>query len=66
MLAISRHSGDYISVPGINLTPLETVYNKPHPSILFHIKNGTTRKVLILSLQEVKGDIIFRGAQLIV
>jgi hypothetical protein len=58
MLAISRHSGDFI--PRIELTQLEIIFNKPHPSILLHVPDGTTRKVLILFLQEVKRDIIFR------
>jgi hypothetical protein len=39
-LAISRHSGDYI--PNMVLTPLEIVFNKPHPSILLHITDATT------------------------
>jgi hypothetical protein len=62
MLAISRHSGDFI--PRIELTPLEIIFNKPHPSILLHVPDDTSRKVLILFLQEVKRDIIFRRAQL--
>jgi hypothetical protein len=62
MLAISRHSGDFI--PRIELTPLEIIFNKPHPSILLHVPDGTTRKVLILFLLEVKRDIIFHRAQL--
>jgi hypothetical protein len=61
-LAISRHTGDYI--PNMVLTPLEIVFNKPHPSILLHITDATTRKVLILFLQEIKRDIIYRRAQL--
>jgi hypothetical protein len=61
-LSLSRHSGDYI--PRIDLTPLEIVFNKPHPSILLHVPDGTTRKILILFLQEIKRDIIFRRAQL--
>jgi hypothetical protein len=44
----------------IDLTPLEIVFNKPHPSILLHVPDGTTRKIL----QEIKRDIIFRRAQL--
>jgi hypothetical protein len=60
-LAISRHSGDYI--PSMDLNPLEIIYNKPLPSILFHIKDDTMRQELILYLQEVKRDIIFRHAQ---
>jgi hypothetical protein len=62
MLAISRHSGDFI--PRIKLTLLGIIFNKPHPSILLHVPDGTTSKALILFLQEVKRDIIFRRAQL--
>ncbi len=46
------------------LTPLEIVFNKPHPPILLHITDATTWKVLILYLQEIKQDIIYRRAQL--
>ncbi len=51
-LAISHHSGEYI--PALVLTPLEIVFNKPRPSILLHIPDSTTRKILILLLQEIK------------
>jgi hypothetical protein len=61
-LALSHHSGEYI--PAVVLTPLEIVFNKPHPSILLHVPDATTRKVLILFLQEIKRDIIYRHAQL--
>jgi hypothetical protein len=61
-LALSHHSGEYI--PAVVLTPLEIIFNKPHPSILLHISDTTTRKVLILLLQEIKRDIIYRRAQL--
>ncbi len=61
-LSLSRHSGDFI--PRIDLTILEIVFNKSHPSILLHVPDGITRKVLILFLQEIKRDIIFRVAQL--
>ncbi len=59
-LALSHHSGEYI--PAVVLTPLEIVFNKPHPSILLHIPDATTRKVLILLLQEIKRDIVYRRA----
>jgi hypothetical protein len=49
-LSLSRHSGDFI--PRIDLTPLEIVFNKPHPSILLHVPDGSTRKVLILFLNK--------------
>jgi hypothetical protein len=61
-LARSHHSGEYI--PAVVLTPLEIVFNKPHPSILLHIPDATTRKVLILLLEEIKRDIVYRQAQL--
>ncbi len=61
-LALSHHSGEYI--PAVVLTPLEIVFNKPHPSILLHVPDATTRKVLILLFQEIKRDIIYRRAQL--
>jgi hypothetical protein len=61
-LAVSHHSGDY--VPAMVLTPQEIVFNKPHPSILLHVTDATTRKVLILFLQETKRDIVYRRAQL--
>ncbi len=51
-LAISQHTGDYI--PNLVLTLLEIVFNKTHPSILLHIKDAATWKVLILLLQETK------------
>jgi hypothetical protein len=53
-------------ISNIDLTPLEIIYNKPKSSILLHVKDGTTRNVLILFLQEVKQDIVFRHAQLTV
>jgi hypothetical protein len=61
-LALSHHSGDYIQA--ITLTTLEIVYNKPHPSTLLHLQDSKTRKVIILLLQEIKRDIIYRHAAL--
>jgi hypothetical protein len=61
-LAISHHTGDYI--PNLVLTPLEIIFNKSHPSILLHIKDASTQKVLIILLPETKREIIFRHAQL--
>jgi hypothetical protein len=62
MLALSQHTGEYF--PAIILKPLEIVYNKAHPSINLHLKESNTRQVVIISLQEVKHDIVFRYAQL--
>ncbi len=61
-LALSHHSEE--SIPAVVLTPLEIVFNKPHPSILLHVPDATTRKVLILLFQKIKRDIIYRRAQL--
>ncbi len=47
-LALSHYSGEYI--PSVVLTPLEIVIDKPHPSILLHIPDATSEKVLILLL----------------
>jgi hypothetical protein len=60
-LALPHHSVDYI--PAIMLTPLNIVYNKPHPSIL-HLQDSKTWKVIILLIQEIKRDIIYQHAQL--
>jgi hypothetical protein len=46
------------------LTPLDILFNKPHPSFLLHVTDATTQRVLILFLQEIKRDIIYRRAQL--
>jgi hypothetical protein len=51
-------------MPNMVLTPLEIVFNKPHPLILLHITDATTQKVLIQFLQEIKWDIVYRHAQL--
>jgi hypothetical protein len=61
-LAISQHTGVY--TPSLVIMPLEIVFNKPHPSILIHIKDDTTGKMLILLLQKTKRDIIYHHAQL--
>jgi hypothetical protein len=59
---IAKYSWDYI--PDLILTPPEFVYNKPHPSILLHVKDATTRKIFILPLQEIKWYITHRHAEL--
>jgi hypothetical protein len=64
ILVISRCSGDYID--SIDLTPLEIIYPEHHPFILLQITDDTTQRVLILCLQEVKREIIFPHAQLMI
>jgi hypothetical protein len=51
-------------IPAFALMPLEIFFNKPHPSLLLCLQDSNTWKVIILLLQEVKCDFIFRHAQL--
>ncbi len=50
-------------ISDFDFTPLEIIYNKPHSSLLLYVKDDTSRKALILFLQEVKQDIVFWHAQ---
>jgi hypothetical protein len=61
-LAIFQQTGDYI--PNFVLTSLKIIFKKAHPSILLHIEDASTQKVLIILLPETKRDIIVRHAQL--
>jgi hypothetical protein len=62
MLSLSMHTGE--CGPAIDLTHLEMVFNKPHPSLLLHLLDSNTQKDVILLLQKFKRDIIFRHVQL--
>jgi hypothetical protein len=62
MLSHSRHTGEYI--PAIALMPLKIAFNKLHPSLLLYLQDNNTRKLVILLLQEVNCDTIFRHVQL--
>jgi hypothetical protein len=48
----------------IELTPKEIVYNKPHPAILLRITDKLTQYCILVLVQEVKRNIIFRRMQL--
>jgi hypothetical protein len=48
----------------IELTPKEIVYNKPHPAILLRIPDKLTQYCILVLVQEVKRNIIFRRMQL--
>jgi hypothetical protein len=61
-LAFSCHIGEFI--PSIPLISLEIVYNKPRPFFLLHLQGKNKQKVVILFLQKVKLDVIFRHAEL--
>ncbi len=61
--ALTAYSCDYVLT--LVLIPLELGYNKLHPSILLNVQDATTQKTLILLLlQEIKRDFIYRHAQL--
>ena len=55
---LSQHQGVYI--PRIEFTPLHIIFNKPHPSILIHVKDANTRNGLLQLIQEVKREIYYR------
>jgi hypothetical protein len=47
-------------VARIQLTPKEIIYNIPHPSLLLFLKEDKPRKVLLLLIQELKRNIVYR------
>jgi hypothetical protein len=51
-------------VPRVELGQTNIIFNIPHLSLLLHIHNKTSRHVILLLIQEVKRDIIFRGMNL--
>jgi hypothetical protein len=51
-------------VPRVELGQTNIIYNIPYPSILLYISDKTTRNTLLLIIQEVKRDIIFRRMNL--
>jgi hypothetical protein len=56
--ALVAHSGN--EIPTIQLTPLEIIYNKIHPSIILHLKEKPVQLTLVHLVQEIKRDIIYR------
>jgi len=44
----------------IQLTPREIIFNAPHPSLLLHIGDAKIRETILLFIQELKRDIIYR------
>jgi hypothetical protein len=51
-------------VPRVELGQTNVIYNIPHPSLILHIHDQATRNALLLLIQEVKRDIIFRRMNL--
>jgi hypothetical protein len=48
----------------IELTPKEIIYNKPHPAILLRISDKLIWYSILVVIQEIKRNIIFRRMQL--
>ncbi len=51
-------------VPRVELGQTNVIYNIPHPSLILHIHDQVTRNALLLLIQEVKRDIIYRRMNL--
>jgi hypothetical protein len=51
-------------VPRVDLGKTNGIYNIPHPSLLLHVHDQPTRNALLLLIQEVKRDIIYRRMNL--
>jgi hypothetical protein len=58
----SHHTQEYTAL--IDLIPKEIIYNKPHPAILLKVSDKHVRNIILIFIQEVKRDIIFRRIQL--
>jgi hypothetical protein len=51
-------------VPRVELGQTNIIFNIPHPSLLLHIHDKPSRNAILLLIQEVKRDIIFRRMNL--
>ncbi len=51
-------------VPRVDLGQTNVIYNIPHPSLLLHIHNKASRNTLLLLIQEVKRNIVYRRIKL--
>ncbi len=56
--ALTAHSGN--EIPTIQLTPLEIIYNKIHPSLKLHLQEKSVQLIQVHLVQEIKPDIIYR------
>jgi hypothetical protein len=59
---ITQFANEYTA--RIELTPKEIIYNKPHPAILLRIPDKLVRYSILVTVQEIKRNIIFRRMQL--
>jgi hypothetical protein len=60
--AVTQFSAEYTA--RIDLTPKEIIFNKPHPAIMLRITDPLVRYSILVLIQEIKRDIIFRRMQL--
>ncbi len=51
-------------VPRIELGQTNIIFNIPHPSLLLHIQDKPSRNAILLLIQEVKRDLIYRRMNL--
>jgi hypothetical protein len=58
MAALTTYSGN--EIPTTQLSPLEIINNKIHPSVKLHLKEKQTQLMTIHLVQEIKWDIIYR------
>jgi hypothetical protein len=54
MAIVGRH------IARIELTPKEIIFNKPHPFLLLHLPEEKDRTMIIILVQEIKRDIVYR------
>jgi hypothetical protein len=59
---ITQFTNEYVA--RIELTPKEIIYNKPYPAILLRISDKLVRYSILVVIQEIKRNIIFRRMQL--
>jgi hypothetical protein len=51
-------------VPRVELGQTNIIFNIPHPSLLLHVHDKLSRNAILLLIQEVKRDIIYRRMNL--
>ncbi len=52
------------AVPRVELGQTNVIYNIPHPSLLLNVHDQASRNALLLLIQEVKRDIVYRRMNL--
>jgi hypothetical protein len=59
---ITQYSNEFTA--RIEFTPKEIIFNKPHPAIMLRVSDKLIRNVILVLIQEIKRDVIFRRMQL--